>query len=202
MLATAISKITHDGKEYQVDTTEKWKEFFQTMRNSVKSIVFYHKMIQHFVTTKHGPSNYYTNSDSILYTCDDGDHGSREGKEEKKEQDGGGHDEIVVEYGASIYCQNKGTMREQKDKYLFRQFNLIPWKEDTPVRVLAKNDFFSTLSMIEEEYWLGLFLLTFEDVLCMTVYSQMSAQLVKICNKSCKPFCKSVRDSCSNCVIL
>lgn len=76
------------------------------------------------------------------------------------------------------------------DLMQFRLLNLFPWNS-TPIRTLARRNFFDAINSVELQYHLGLLLFTFEHYLHLTPTSQQS-----------KAVNDAVNSLCQSCVIL
>lgn len=158
---------------------EKWVTFFEMLQKFIVSITFSHK--QRFITGPNNTRSYY-NDDSMIYICQTGQ-------------------TIRVSYANIVFLG--GTMYDEKhdlyssataqEQWKFGGlYQSCIWLKSSPIRDAAKVDFFSALVELEQQYHLGLFLLTFENVLSCALDSQQS----KRCSVLCSGLSKYLRESC------
>lgn len=147
-----------------IDTTNEklWQNFFLELEREIASITFHHRLGS--LSPPKGGSVYF-NIDRIIYTTTSGE-------------------TVHVNYPNVFYMGGLG----EGEMYLSKYANDRAEKDRlAPFRDVAKKNFFGavagmvTTAATAAHYRLGLFLLTYERTLCMSVDEQANAAVKKLC---------------------
>jgi hypothetical protein len=140
-----------------------WLFFFESLQNYIEHIEFIHdENLASNLTSISIPKTYY-NVDSIIYLTKDGQ-------------------KINVDYGnlinqeGSIYDVKLGYQKRLLDDKFSSSKNICCTNftncSNYNNRIMEKKDFFKALDITDKKYHLGLFLLTFEDILACSKNTQ------------------------------